>query len=103
MDREDEVDARRLIRVRVIVDRWRRIDRFRVVVVTGLLIRSPAAVVTAFVIPLALIVIFAEGRRDGYTADHRGDNERHHDRADCRTKLPGSRVRGSHSDLPFSE
>jgi hypothetical protein len=70
MNREDEADARRLIRVRVIVDRWRRIDRCRVVVVTGRLIHTPAAVVTALVIPLAPIVIFAEGRRDGYTTDH---------------------------------
>jgi|GEM_PF-7129404 len=67
VDREDEADARRLIRVRVIDDRWRRIDRGRIiattVVATGLM---PAALLLA----VASTVISGERRRDGYTADH---------------------------------
>ena len=43
---------------------------------------------------LAPIVIFAERRPRGYTADHRGKDERHQDLTDDW---------GSHSTLPFLE
>lgn len=70
-DREDEADARRLIRGRGIEDRWRRIDRCRVVARGGLIpVHTPATVMTVAVIPFAPMIIFGEGRRDGYTADH---------------------------------
>jgi hypothetical protein len=104
MDGEYEADARRLIRCRGVNDRWRRIDRL-LVVTTGLMSTIVAAglVAALLLVTSSSIVIFGEGRRNGYAADHRGDDERHHDLADCRTKLPGSRIRGSHSDLPFLE
>ena len=118
--REDETDTRRLIRVWIIDDRWGHIDRRRIVVVTGRLpIHAPAIPVPALivvipalivvipalivVIPLAPIVIFAERRRDGYTADHRDKGKYHHNLAYCQTKLSCSRIRGFHSDLPLLE
>jgi hypothetical protein len=66
---KDDADARRLIRGRVIDDRWRRIDRRRVVATVGL-IHTPAFLVPAALIPFAPIVIIAERRRDEHTADH---------------------------------
>jgi len=67
-DREDEANARRLIRVRFIDDRWRRIDRLRVVRIIPPVMPIPAAMQAAVV--TAAIVISSEGRLDGYTADH---------------------------------
>ncbi len=82
---EYKVDARRLIRSRGIDDRWRRIDRRRVVAI-GLI----PTVVAAGLMPAAVSAfISAEGRGDGYAADHRGEDEGHHDLADCQTKLSG--------------
>jgi hypothetical protein len=71
MDGEYEADARRLIRLRGVDDRWRRIDRLLVVttrlmptvVATGLM---PAALLVA----ASSIIISGERRRDGHTADH---------------------------------
>jgi hypothetical protein len=40
------------------------------------------------------IGIPAEGRRHGYTADHKDEDERHHDLADRSGELPGSRIHG---------
>ena len=64
-DGEDEADARRLIRVRGIVNRWRRIDRLRIVATGGRgVMRRPAVLLSALlVIPLALVVIFIFGKR----------------------------------------
>src|SRR5512132_2584589 len=96
VEREDDADARRLIRGRGIDDRRRRIDRLRVVIATWGLIHTPTLLVPAvLLIPFASTVIFAERRRDEYAADHRGADERHHDPADGRTEFPGSRIRGS--------
>lgn len=73
-DGEDEADARRLIRVRGIDNRWRRIDRLRIVATGGrgvmrtLTVLVPVLSVPAlFVIPLVLVVffLFGERRRDG--------------------------------------
>jgi hypothetical protein len=71
MDGEYEADARRLIRLRSVDDRWRRIDRL-LVVPTRLM---PAVVATglmpaALLVPAPSIVISGEGRRNGHTADH---------------------------------
>jgi hypothetical protein len=103
------------------IDDWRRrVDRSRVAI--GL-IPTPAAPVIPFtlvpfalvpaailvpftlvpvtlLLPLAPVVILAERRHHGETADHRGEGEYHHDLADCRADMLGSRVRGVHSDLP---
>jgi hypothetical protein len=57
----------------------------------------------ALMLGVTSIVISGEGRRDGYAADHRGDNERHHDPAGYRTELSDSRIQGSHNNLPFLE
>jgi hypothetical protein len=89
--REEEADTWRLIRR---IDDWRRrIDRSRVAI--GL-IHTPAALVIPFtlvpvalvpvvlLLPLAPVVILAERRHHGETADHRGEGEYHHDLADCR-------------------
>jgi hypothetical protein len=101
VDGEDEADTRRLIRFRVIHDRWRRIDGCRVVVVARWRLVTPAVLVPpASLIPFVPMVIFTERRRNRYATDHRGEDERHHDLPYCRTKLPGSRVRCSHSNLP---
>jgi 3-mercaptopyruvate sulfurtransferase SseA len=70
VDGEDEADARRLIRGRGIDDRWRRIDRFPVVVSTGGHIPTAVLIPAAIAIPVASIAIPAERWRNGYTADH---------------------------------
>jgi hypothetical protein len=98
---EEEADTWRLIWR---IDDWRRrIDRSRVAI--GL-IHTPAALVIPFMLvpftlvpftlvpftlvpvalllPLAPVVILAERRHHGETADHRGEDEYHHDLADCR-------------------
>jgi hypothetical protein len=64
MDGEYEADARRLIRFRGIDDRWRRIDRGRIVAIC--LMPTPAALL----VTASSIVISGERRRDGYAADH---------------------------------
>jgi len=68
MDGEYEADARRLIRLRGVDDRWRRIDRL-LVVTTGLM-PTVMATPAALLVTASSIVIFGEGRRDGYAADH---------------------------------
>jgi len=68
MDGEYEVDARRLIRLRGVDDRWRRIDRL-LVVTTGLM-PTVMATPAALLVTASSIVIFGERRRDGYAADH---------------------------------
>jgi hypothetical protein len=71
MEWEHDTDARRLIRFRVIDDRWRDIDRLRVVVATWGLIHTPTLLVPALLlIPFAPTVVITERRRDEYTADH---------------------------------
>jgi hypothetical protein len=71
MDGEYEVDARRLIRLRGVDDRWRRIDRL-LVVTTRLMPTGTATglMAAALLVTASSIVIFGEGRRDGYAADH---------------------------------
>jgi len=68
MDGEYEADPRRLIRLRGVDDRWRRIDRL-LVVTTGLM-PTVMATPAALLVTASSIVIFGEGRRDGYAADH---------------------------------
>jgi fatty acid desaturase len=107
VEREEEADTWRLIRR---IDDWRRrIERGRVAIGP---IHTPAALVIPFtlvsaalvlaalilaalvlpftlvpaalLLPLAPVVILAERRHHGETADHRGEGEYHHDLADCR-------------------
>jgi hypothetical protein len=68
MDGEYEADPRRLIWLRGVDDRWRRIDRL-LVVTTGLM-PTVMATPAALLVTASSIVIFGEGRRDGYAADH---------------------------------
>jgi hypothetical protein len=76
VDGEDNADTRRLLRGRGIDDRWRRIDRRRVVAIVAIstttVIAMGSSIPAAPVIPAAVasIVISGERRRDGYTADH---------------------------------
>jgi hypothetical protein len=71
MDGEYEADARRLIRLRGVDDRWRRIDRLLVVTI-GLMPKGTATglMPAAFLLTAPSVVISGEGRRDGYAADH---------------------------------
>jgi hypothetical protein len=68
MDGEYEADARRLIRFRGVDDRWRRIDRGRIVAIG--LMPTVMATPAALLLSVASIVVSGERRRDGYAADH---------------------------------
>ena len=53
-----------------------------IVVPTAIIVAAAIIVPAALLWPLAPMVIFAERRPRGYTADHRGEEERHHDPTD---------------------